>query len=415
MPFIYANAQVEQITLDECQQLARENYPLIKQHNLISLTEKYNAENLAKNYLPQLAFNAQASYQSAVTKLPFDLSSLPIPGANLSTPNMSKDQYKATVDVTQIIWDGGVISSQQKIIKSGSEVEKQNLEVNLFQLRDRINQLYFGVLSIDKQLEILKLYRENLQSTFHVVSSALKNGVAMQSDVDAVSVELLKLDQKEIELTNLRQATTQLLTAFVNKPINESTNLTPPNEYIISEVNKRPELTLFNNQRALLDAQENAISAKNMPQLGLFLQGGYGRPGLNMLENKFKPFALGGVKLTWKFGNLYTKSNEKMLIENNRNILSVQEETFLFNTNLQSTQAQSEIVKFKELIKKDDEIISLRNRLRVAGETKYKNGIYTINDLIKDINAENESLQTKALHHIQHLLSTYNHKNINGN
>lgn len=412
---ININAQTEKITLDECQTLARENYPQIKQLNLIGLTEKYNAENVAKNYLPQVSFNAQATYQSDVTKLPIDLSNLPIQGVDLSVPSMSKDQYKATIDITQVIWDGGQINAQKDIIKATGTVEKQNLEVTLYQIKDRINQLYFGVLSADKQLEILKLYRENLKSTLDFVQAAFKNGAAMQSDIDAVQVEILKIDQKEIELASIRLATTKILSAFTNKPINSHTILAMPDKVNPDNENKRPELTLLNEQRISLDAQQKAISAKNMPQLGLFLQGGYGRPALNMLEDKFKPFAIGGLKLTWKFGNLYTKNNERRLIENNRNMINIQEETFKFNTSLQSTQALSEVTKYRELIEKDDEIISLRDRLRTIGETKYKNGVYTINDLIKDINAENESRQTKALHEIQYLLNIYNHKNINGN
>lgn len=410
--FLAISAQAQHtLSLDECQKKAKDNYPLIKQYNLIKESERFNLENASKSYLPQITFNAQATYQSDVTKLPIDL-----PQLGIDIPTMSKDQYKTTVDVNQIIWDGGQISAKQHIIKANSKVDQQNVEVNLYQIREKVNQLYFGVLSIDKQIEILQLNIENLQSTLNFVEASFHNGTAMQSDVDAIQAEILNIKQKVTEAQSTRKAYTDMLSIFIKEKITDNTQLSPPlAELNIAATNTRPELLLYSNQIALLDKQESAISAKNMPNIGVFAQGGYGRPGLNMLEDQFKLFAIGGVKLTWNFGNLYTKKNEKKIIETQRLMVKNQEETFLFNNDLQSSQALNEVQKYKELLKTDSQIIDLRERVKVAGESKYKNGVYTVNDLIKDINAENTARQTRSLHEVEYLFSIYNYNNIKGN
>lgn len=401
------------ITLDECKQMAVDNYPLIKQYGLIEQAEKYTLQNIAKNYLPQFGISGQATYQSDVTKLSFDPSSFPIP---IEIPSMSKDQYKAVLEASQLIWDGGLTASQKKITKANGNVENQRIEVSLHSVKENINQLYFGILSIDKQLEIIELTKQNLLSNKEIVMSMFNNGTAMQSDVDLIDVELLSFDQKRIEQESLRQASLQMLSLFIHKPLDNNTILEKPqdNSTLANNI-ARPELNLYNSQINMLNAQESSINAKNMPRINLFAQGGYGRPGLNMLEDKFKLFAIGGVKLSWNFGNLYTKKNEKRLIKNNINNVEIQRETFLFNTNVQLTKEQSEIQKTKKLLDKDDEIIHLRNRVKIAGESKYKNGVYQMNELIRDINAEAMARQSKALHEIQYLMNIYNYKHIQGN
>jgi outer membrane protein TolC len=401
------------LTLEECKQLAVDNYPLIKQYGLIEQAEEYTLQNISKNYLPQFGVNAQATYQSDVTKLPFDLSSMPIA---VDIPTMSKDQYKATLDVSQLVWDGGATASQKKITKANTDVGNRQVEVNLYAIEEKINQLYFGILSIDKQLEIIDLTEQNLISNKKIVLSMFNNGMAMQSDIDQIDVEFLSLEQSRIEQKNLRKASIQMLSLFTHKELDDETILQKPQDIIaLNSTITRPELSLYNAQIDMYKAQESSIDAKNMPHVNLFAQGGYGRPGLNMLEDKFKLYAVGGVKVNWNFGSLYTKKNEKRLIDNNINNVEVQRETFLFNTKVQLTKEQLEIKKSTELLEKDDEIIRLRNRVKIAGESKYRNGVYQMNELIRDINAEAVAYQSKAIHEIQYLMNIYNYKHIQGN
>lgn len=401
------------LTLEECKQKAVDNYPLIRQYDLISLSEKYSLSNLSKNYLPQFALNGQATYQSAVTKIPVDFSSLPI---SVNIPTMNKDQYKATIDASQLIWDGGIIKSQKEITKANTEVRNKNVDIQLYSVKEKINELYFGILMIDEQLKILNLAESDMKTNRDVVASMLKNGIAMQSDLDQIDVELLNIDQKYTEQTSIRQAYLKMLGLFIHMDLNNNTQLEKPQseEQLFGQIN-RPELSLYDSQRTLYSMQNSSIIAKNMPQISLFAQGGYGRPGLNMLENKFAFFAIGGIKLNWNLSNLYTKRKEKKLIDNNISDIDILQDVFLFNVDIQLTEKQEEINKLKKLIDKDEEIIRLRNRVKTTSESKYKNGIYQVNDLIRDINTENQARQTKALHEIQYLMSIYNYKHIQGN
>jgi len=400
------------INLEECRQKAVENYPLIGQYGLIELAEKYTIENIGKSYLPQLSFNAQATYQSDVTNLPVDLSSLPI---SFKIPTLDKDQYKAILEVSQVIWDGGASGSQKKITRASGEVEKQKLEVSLYSIKEKVNQLYFGILAIDMQLGLLDILGTDLETNLKLAESMYKNGVAMESDIDLIQVEILNLRQNITEQISTRDAYLKMLSLFTGENLDKETILElPAGDYSsVSPVN-RSELVLYNRQRDMYKEQLSSVTAKNMPKIGLFVQGGYGRPGLNMLEPDFKFFAIGGVKLSWNFGNLYTKKNEKKLIANSINSTNTEEDTFLFNTNIQLIQSQDEITKYKKLMEGDDEIILLRARVKTASESKYKNGVYQINELIRDINAENQARQTKAIHKIQYLMNIHSYKHIQG-
>ncbi len=398
------------LTIEECQEKARNNYPLIRQFGLIDQSKEYNLSNLSKSYLPQVSLNGQATYQSDVVSLPIQL-----PG--IDVPSMDKDQYKVTIDATQTIWDGGMIRSQKKIATASNEVDKQNIEVNLYALRERVNQLFFGILTLDEQLNQLDILETDLQNSLKMTKAFLENGTGTSSDVDAIQVEILNTEQKRIELNTFRKAYTEMLSAIIHEKITEQTVLGKPVEQPVDPlaVIGRPEIGLFDSQRRLFDIQESSITAKNNPRFGLFVQGGYGKPGLNMLSNSFEPYALGGIKLSWNFSNLYTKSNEKHQLDIQKNIVNIQEETFKFNTHLQLTQVYNEIQKFRNLMKQDDEIITLRNRVKTAAESKYENGVYTVNDLVRDINAESQSRQAKILHEVQYLMNIYNYNNIQGN
>ncbi|MDR1170829.1 MAG: TolC family protein [Bacteroidales bacterium] len=404
----FALQGLQGLTIEECQQKARDNYPLILQHGYINLSEQYTISNIGKLWLPQITFQAQAVYQSDVVHFPLSL-----PGVNI--PTIDKDQYRAAVDVSQTVWDGGVARSQRKIVEAGNDVDRQNVEVNLYTLRERINQLFFGILTIDEQLKQLDILEKDLQASLKLAGALLQNGTAMQSDVDAVQVEILNTGQQRIELTSFRKAYTAMLSIMTGETLDD-VQLIKPEELAVSRQTDimRPEMQLFSRQNDLFDAQSGSIRARNMPRLSLFVQGGYGKPGLNILSSDFEFFATGGVRLNWNFGNLYSSKNERSLLANNKNMVNVQRETFVFNTSLQLTQAWNEIQKARELMQSDDEIINLRHRVKTAGESKYANGVYTVNDLVKDINAESRSRQAKILHEVQYLMRIYHYMVIAG-
>nr|WP_320039085.1 TolC family protein [uncultured Bacteroides sp.] len=412
LAFICLHAPIYgQLSIDDCYKKAQANYPQVKQYGLIEQSKEFNLSNANKGYLPQVSFSAKATYQSAVTKLPITLPNVTIEGLN-------KDQYQSVVEVNQSVWDGGVIRNQKKITEASSAVDKQKLDVDMYAINDRVNQLFFGILLLDEQIKQNLLLQDELKRNYNQISAYITNGIANQADLDAVKVNQLSTAQRKVELDATRKAYREMLSALIGEEIKEGTSLVKPSfaeEASLSSTVNRPELKLYEAQSNLFETQKSMVDAKNLPKLGVFVQGGYGNPGLNMLKNEFSPYYVAGARLTWNFGSLYTKKNDKKLLDNSLQNVTVQKETFLFNTNLKMTQQSNEIDKIKQLMRDDDEIIRLRTNIKKASEVKVEHGTLSVTDLLRDINSEDQAKQSKVLHEIQLLISIYNYKNSTNN
>ena len=399
-----------QLTLDDCQKKARENYPIIKRYGLIERSKQYNLANAAKGYLPQLQVNARATYQSEVVSLPIQL-----PGVTI--PVLPKDQYQAVVDLSQMVWDGGMIRSQKQVIQANSEVENRQLEVEMYALEDRVNQMYFGILLFDTRLEQNRIFREELERNRKTVAEYLKNGIANQADLDAVRVEQLNAEQSQIQLQSTRTSYLEMLSIMIGEPIAPGAIFAKPKADLtsFSPTINRPELLLFDAQKDLFDSQKAVIKSSLMPKLGVFIQGGIGRPGLNMLSNTWDPFYIGGIRLSWNLGSFYTKDNDLQKIDINKNMVETQRELFLYNIRLTENRQNADIKRIRDLMKQDDEIIALRENIRKAAEVKVANGTGTVTDLMREMTQEDLARQNKAAHEIDLLIATYNLKNTRNN
>lgn len=401
----------ETITITQCYEWARSNYPQIHQYGLIDQTERYSLSNAGKAWLPQVSLSAKATYQSDVTKLPFDADKISaiLPGFDI--PSLNKDQYQVLAQVDQTIWDGGATHSARALTRAEATANREQLESDLYALNDRVNQLYFGSLLQDELLLQNALLQRDLQVNIDRVKAMMNNGVANQSDLESMEVELLNARQKEIELKASRMAYRQMLGIFINRPLTEQIVLrTPeaPGDVLSTRIN-RPELRALDAKSDLIKTQDKQITAGLMPRFGAFVQGGYGRPGLNMLENSFDAFYVAGVRLSWNLGKLYTLKNDRQKLDVNRRSVGVQRETFLFNTQLQLLQQNTEIRKITDLMRADDKIIRLRSSIKNAAEVKLENGVISVTDLIREINAEDMAKQTAAMHRVQRLMSIYNY------
>jgi len=400
-------SSMAQLTVEVCQEKAKANYPLVKQYGLIEQTAQYNISNANKGYLPQLTLSAKGTYQSQVTKLPITIPNVTIPG-------LSKDQYQAVVEANQVIWDGGAISAQKKITNANTEVEKQKLEVDLYTLNERVNQLYFGVLLINEQLRQNDILQNELQTNYNRIASYKQNGVANQSDLDALKVEQINTQQRETELKSTQKSYFIMLSALTGLTIDAKTELIKPEinlAILNATTNHRPEIGLFDAQNKLLESQKELLNAGNRPKIGAFVQGGYGKPGLNMLTNAFSDFYMGGIRLSWNLSGFYTQKNNLNKIEISKKVMDVQKETFLFNADLKTRQQQTEIEKLQSTLSNDDEIIRLRGNIKKSASAKVDNGTLSITDLIREINAEDQAKQLKSLHEIQLIMNVYQLKN----
>ncbi|NCU03847.1 MAG: TolC family protein [Chitinophagaceae bacterium] len=403
----YTYAQT--ITLEQVQQKAKQQYPLIKQKGLIKQVKDISIENLRKGFLPQVSLNGQATYQSEVTTV-----KIPFPGVTIEP--LSKDQYKLVADVNQMIYDGGLLKQQTAMQQMNAEVEDQKIEVELYKLNERINQVYLSILYIDEQLKQTDLVRKDLETGLQKIEAQVNGGVAFKSNLNLLKAELLKIDQRIIELQSTRTGLLDVLTLFTGEAYTSTTQLEKPvvQSPVYDATVSRPEVSLFQKQQQLLGVQNNLIKAKNLPKTSFFFQGGYGRPGLNFLENKFATYYVTGVRFNWAFGGLYTAKKEKELIGLNQQIIAVQQDVFLLNTNTQLKQQQAEIDKVKQLISKDNEIIELRIKVKEAANAQLENGVITANDYLREVNAEDQARQTLILHQLQLLQAQINYQTIKG-
>ena len=399
-----------QLTLDDCQKKAQENYPVIKRYGLIEQSKQYNLSNAAKGYLPQVQVNAKATYQSEVITLP-----ITIPG--ITVPKLPKDQYQAVVDVNQVVWDGGAIHSQKQVIQANSEMETQQYNVDMYALKDRVNQLYFGILLFDNRLEQNKIFMDDLDRSYRTIADYIKNGIATQADLDAVRVEQLNAGQTKTQLQSTRTAYLEMLSIMIGETIAPNTVFTKPAtdfDALSSTVN-RPELQLFDAQKELFDSQKGVIKSSYMPKLGVFIEGGVGRPGLNMLSGTWDPFYIVGARLSWNFSSLYTKGNDMKKIEVNKNTVDTQRELFMYNIRLAENTQNADIQRIRDLMKEDNEIITLRGNIRKAAEAKVANGTGTVTDMLREMTQEDLARQTKVAHEIDLLTAIYNLKNTRNN
>ena len=401
----------DQLTLEECQQLAQENYPLLKRYNLIQQTTEYSLQNINRGYLPQLVFSGQATYQSDVATLPELLTNL-LAQNGYAVKGLDKDQYRIALDLNQIIWDGGNLKAQKENVTAQGEIQTKQTDVDMYNIRERINDLYFGILLIEDKIRLNQDLQTLLQSNCDKLESMRQNGTAMQADVNAIRAEYLKTNQQLTELTSMRQSFQQMLTLFIGKQVTANTTLLKPNATLpISLENLRPELQMFDAQLQQTEAQRRLLNSGVRPRLSLFAQGFYGYPGYNMFEDMFNhDFSLNGlvgVRLSWNISKLYTHKNDKRKLVLAQNQIENAREVFLFNNQLQSTQEQEAIERYRKMMSEDDEIIRLRTSVRQAAEAKLKHGVIDVNNLLQEITRENQARTNQSSHEIEMLKHIY--------
>ena len=401
-------------TLDDCQQAAEKNYPLIQQYGLIEKTTQLTVANIQKGWLPQVSAQAQATYQSDVTAWPSEMKAM-MSGMGIDMRGLTKDQYRVGIDVQQTIYDGGVIGSQKRIAREQGKVQAAQNEVNIYNVRKRVNEMYFGLLLIDEQIKLNTDLQTLLAGNERKLESMTKRGTAAESDLQSVKAERLNAVQKGTELVSQKRMLQRMLSTFCGIEIN---NIQKPQVKSdgrnLATGNQRPELKVLDAQISVLNAQEKALNAALMPKVGVFAQGFYGYPGLNMFEDmmrhKWSLNGLVGARVTWTIGALYTRKNDKAKLQLQRDMTESSREVFLFNNNLEQIQQNENIERYQKLMAHDGEIISLRQAVRKAAESKLAHGIIDVNDLVREINQENAACVQQSVHEIEMLKEIYDNK-----
>jgi len=397
------------LTLSECYQKTEKNYPLVEQLQLINLSEKYNLQNVSRTWIPQFQLSGKASLQSDAPKLSINNQLFHV---SMEVP---KDQYQTYLQLNQLIWDGGQINYAKKTIKATADIQRKQNEIDMYAVKGRINELFFGIILYDSQIEQIKVNLQELQRNLDKVKSYAEFGFANESDVDAVKVEQITAEQTIIQLSTMRETFVEMLGAFIGEELSPHVVLQKPEIVRVQDSNNRLELKLFDASIEMQKIQNSQILAKNMPKIGFFLQGGFARPGLNMFDSGFKPYAIGGIQLNWGFGNLYTINNEKRIIENNINNIEVNRKVFLFNQSIQIKQQRAIAEQYRIILDSDDEIIRMRKTIYDASAAKTEHGTLSVVDLMRDLNMEHAAKAQKIVHEVQYLKALYDLKNLYNN
>ena len=400
-------------TLEECQQAAERNYPLIRQRDLVGKLAELTVANIGKGWLPQVSASAQATLQSDVATFPDEMRAV-YQQMGIDMKGLTKDQYRVGVDVSQTVFDGGAISRGKAVARQQGEVERAQTEVSIYQVRRRVNEMYFALLLLDDQIQLNRDLQELLDGSERKLASMVKGGTAAECDLQNVKAERLNVAQQTTSLESQRRMLQSMLSVFCGMEVTSPSKPLLGDALAESADGLRPEMRLFDAQLHLADAQEKALDAALLPKLGVFAQGFYGYPGLNMFDDmmsrEWSLNGLVGARLTWNIGALYTRKNDKAKIQLQRDLTETNRDVFVFNNRLEQIQQNENISRYRQLMAADEEIIELRSAVRKAAESKLAHGIIDVNDLVREMNAENAARVQRSMHEIQLLKEIFDNK-----
>ena len=427
-------------TLEECQQAAERNYPLIRQYDLIRQTADLTVANIQRGWLPQVSASAQATYQSDVTSWPSEMRAL-MNQMGVDLKGLRKDQYRVGIDVQQSLYDGGAIRSKKEVARRQADVQTAETEANIYNVRARVNEMYFALLLTDEQIRLNRDLQKLLEGNEQKLQTMFRHGTAAEGDYKSVRAERLSAVQRLTDLEAQRQTLARMLSVFcgievnaAQKPIQDPPPALPCREGAVTFANgencnsehsapslqgraggesvgvgssSHPTLLAFDAQQRLTDAQERALDAALKPRLSLFASGFYGYPGYNLFEDmmrhRWSLNGMVGARLSWNIGALYTRKQDKAKLQVQRQLTETSRDVFLFNNRLEQLQEDENIQRYRRLMADDDEIISLRRSVRRSAESKLAHGIIDVNELVKEINAENSAQVQKSIHEIEML------------
>jgi outer membrane protein TolC len=399
----------EKLQLKDCYNLLDKNYPLAQQSALLEKQYEFDLAVINTENLPKLDFAAQATYQSDVTQIP-----IVIPNSTIEPPN--KDQYKATINVNQLIYAGGIVKASSEAKTAALKTNLKQVEVNLYQLKKQVNQLYFSILFQQEKKQLLTSKKELLEAKLKEVKAGVKYGVLLPSSDSVLESELLKINQQFIEIEANKKSLFETLSHIIGTEINSNKTLENP-QTITSENNQinRPELALFQLKKEQVDTYETVLSKQNAPKLYSFATGGYGNPGLNALDNSFQTFYMVGVKLNWNVFDWNANKKQRESLKINKEIIDTEEAVFKLNTNIELDQNKSEIEKISAFIPNDNSIIALQKTILKTAESQLKNGVITAAAYITELTNLYEAENNLSTHKIQLLLAQTNYNTTKGN
>ena len=392
------------ITLLDCYREAENNFPLMKQLDLYARASDLRLKNLKANYMPTLNINGQLSYQSDVTTVEMNIPPNPyFSSDDISPTPISKDWYKLTFDINQTIYDGGVTSSKNDLETINLHLSQQQVGIELYKLKERINNIYFRILFLQKSRHLLELVGDEISVKLDRVRSAVKNGVLLESDAEILMVEIIHIDQQLVEVNAGITSGRKILKELTMMSVEDETVMIIPELEVSAgpSNNQRPEYKMMTLQQQQIDKLGQLTSTSRMPKLMGFGQLGYGRPGLNMLSNDIEGFYIFGAALSWNVWDWSKNKNEREVLAIQHEVINTNKETFDKNLKTTLIACSEEIQKFKKLIEKDNIIIGLRKNITTRYSSQLDNGVITSTDYLVHVNAEKQARLDREQHIIQ--------------
>ena len=413
--FLLASSNVcAQLTLERCQQLAQENYPVIKKYGLIEKTLEIELSDINKSWLPSVSVYGQGTIQNVVPAFPAALEDV-LAQMGREVRGIGKFQYKIGADVSQTIWDGGASKVRRSVADSRRNVQQSQLEVEMYELRQKVDNIYFAILLTEEQIKQSNQTLDLLNANLDLMRSMLKNGTAMRSDVDMVEAQTLTLKQSITQAESTVKSYRTLLSIYVGEDVSAQELVLPSAELPSSLTSDRPELKLFDNRQNALETSQLMTNVSLMPKIGFFAQAYYGYPGFDyfksMMNRDLSFNIMAGVRVSWNIDSFYTKKNKLAKTALDIDNLNIERETFLFNSRLQTESQLENLEGLRNIMKDDAQIIELRGYVRKAAESQLRNGIIDATALLSKITDENLAKLTAKFHEIQYIQEVYKIKN----
>lgn len=403
------------VTIQECVKKAEDNYPLIKKYALLDATRDIDLSDINKSWLPRIGAYVQVTGQNVVPSFPDALSDV-LKQMGQNVKGLDKIQYKVGLDVTQTIWDGGVSKVRRKVAESNEALQKISIDVELYAVRERVEDIYFAILLFEKQIEQNEITCSLLDANIEKLHSMLKNGVAMQSDVDMLEAQKLGLLQNIDQAHSSVEGYRKILEIFIGMSLKGENLLMPAAEMPVSDSSRRPELNLFEKRLYANRLSEEMTETNFMPKIGLFAQAYYGYPGFDyfksMMTRNLSFNILAGVRISWNIDSFYNKKNNYCRNVLNKEEIAVEKDLFLFNTSLKSASQLESIKGIRKIIANDQRIVELRSKVRKAAESQLENGIIDATALLTKITDENLARLNSKYHEIKYLQDIYKLKYI---
>jgi outer membrane protein TolC len=404
------------LTLKECYERAMTANAIAGEKASYSDISILRDQNLSKGWLPVLDANGSFVYNSSVVDMSSALGSLPIPGIASAIKPLPHEQYKITVDINQVIYDGGAIKGARALERADLRINEKQTEADLYKLLGQINGYYFNLLLLARQNELLKNYIEVIIKRISSLQSALANGVIIKSDIDVLTSEKIKLEQQLTENEIRKTTLLKILSGLTGVEIDPSTEIIIPTQK--SEMTNellRPELQLFDLRNVQLDAGIRVIESKGMPKAFGFATLGYGNPpGSNFFKDEFAPYYIVGAGVKWNIFDWNKSKNEKQVITLQKGIIENRKNDMADNLKRLLESKNAEIQSLKSLIETDSELITLRKRITSSAESQYENGTITATDYLNEMNSERQALVNYEIHKINLALANVEYLNISG-